>query len=79
MRKTIAAAGNVRQAAMEGSILRCRCGDPEAHKGSPCPKGVEEPVGTLAFTHTDWRVRLAHWILSRSGWRFHLWVYGRAV
>lgn len=77
MKSEIAAVGQVKQASMEGKILRCRCGNPHSHIPNPCPQGIWEPVGTLAFTHSDWRVRLAHRILTWSGYGFQLWVYGR--
>jgi hypothetical protein len=78
MRASLVATGNVQQAAMEGVILRCNCGDRESHPGVVCPKAIAEVVGSMSFTHTDWRVRLAHNILAWSGWRYQLWVYGRA-
>jgi hypothetical protein len=38
-----------------GQVLRCRCGDPNAHKGNPCPKGEIEMQGRRGLISAYYR------------------------
>lgn len=62
------------QAAVEATILRCRCGEPDSHAGAVCPQAVPEPLGMVAFEHHDWRVMLAYRLIIAAGYRCNLWV-----
>lgn len=65
----------LKQASIEGVVVRCGCGDPASHANQVCPRPRRtEPLGTIAYYHASpWMrllYRLSRLILpSRTFWR----------
>jgi hypothetical protein len=57
---TIQTQVGVEEMTLQVTVLRCTCGKPEDHFGSPCPLARREPQGTTAYFHTNPMMRLAY-------------------
>ncbi len=52
MRGILQADSHVKSAELHAVVIRCRCGDPDSHKGEVCPHGVSDDLGCVASMHT---------------------------
>jgi hypothetical protein len=43
----------VNETLIDAVIVRCTCGDPASHPGAPCPQGVRQDLGTIAYWHKN--------------------------
>jgi len=67
---------NVKSQALELVVLRCGCGNPDGHRGRPCPRPASrENLQTVSYYHRNWllrtvriiSIRIRDWMRNR-GW-----------
>ena len=67
---------NVKSGELILSVSRCGCGNPDQHRGVPCPTPArQEDIGRVAYYHRNWFlrnlgiavIRVRDWLRNR-GW-----------
>lgn len=59
--RVIVARSKAKEVSLSAVVTRCRCGNPDGHRGAVCPQGVTEELGTISYwSHNPFK-RLAYW------------------
>ncbi|MEK6323615.1 MAG: hypothetical protein AABN33_18395 [Acidobacteriota bacterium] len=53
--------GKAREVSISAVVIRCRCGDPDSHRGEVCPRGEREDRGTVSYWHRNPLKRFYYW------------------
>ena len=51
-----------KEASIQATVLRCTCGTPDSHLGTPCPQASAEYLGTISYYH---RNPIKRWLGNR--------------
>lgn len=61
MDQPINARSKAKEVSLSATVIRCRCGNPDGHRGATCPQGVEENLGAISYWSRNPFKRLAYW------------------
>jgi len=45
--------------------IKCTCGNPQSHIPDPCPQGIKENLGVIAFYNDNPSKRVAFWVAEK--------------